>query len=643
MQIGQGRSDALRALGRPHQRPRGPHLRQRHGAGRRVRHPDRPGAARAVQRDPGQAPPAGRGEGAAGAGEDHHPADLLHPALPLHRGHGARRRSASWTASADDHARRSPPSTTASRSARGCSAIADPRHPDLWSRDDSGSLLALAAVGAIWRWPPASPSGSTGRACSSLLVEAAAGRRPSPRSASAARSLVLGALAVPPFTAGLRRGVRGMAARAVGRAGRAARWSALRLYGGLDRRRRASDTFTWVADGRRPRPDRQLPALRSCSGRRRPADAVPRRPGAAPRADRPLRQPRLRPGPDDARQPDRRDRSATSCRCSPLAVHVPRDDELSPAGHRARRRPRSTTTPARGAGHRRAAPPRSRASAARRSRSRSRPTTGVVAVVAGLLPPRLRPAPAARLEARLEAVWHARSQPTAVQLDTALLFTALPRRRHHRRATPAGPRDARRRRPGHRLARLPRRRASPPARRRRPRRRQLRLLRDRITRVVGEVRRSVQTPAHRGRAPATASAPPSAAWPATSATAPASRSGSRVDERTTRLRTEVEAELLRIAQEAMTNAVRHSGAVLDRRRCRVARPARRDRRHATTARARPRALRLPRPRDHARARPPGRRRPRDRATASPTAPSSRSGSVRPRAPPRPRSDAPATG
>ena len=36
-----------------------------------LRHPDRPGAARAVARDAGQAPPAGRGEGAAGAGEDH--------------------------------------------------------------------------------------------------------------------------------------------------------------------------------------------------------------------------------------------------------------------------------------------------------------------------------------------------------------------------------------------------------------------------------------------------------------------------------------------------------------------------------------------------------------------------------------------
>ena len=57
---------AARARG-PRQRPRGPLVRQRDGAGRLLRHPDRPGAARAVGGDPGQAPPAGRGEGAAGA------------------------------------------------------------------------------------------------------------------------------------------------------------------------------------------------------------------------------------------------------------------------------------------------------------------------------------------------------------------------------------------------------------------------------------------------------------------------------------------------------------------------------------------------------------------------------------------------
>jgi signal transduction histidine kinase len=46
-----------------------------------------------------------------------------------------------------------------------------------------------------------------------------------------------------------------------------------------------------------------------------------------------------------------------------------------------------------------------------------------------------------------------------------------------------------------------------------------------------------------------------------------------LDEGTTRLRPEIESELLRIAQEAMTNAVRHSGASSITVQCSVAPPA----------------------------------------------------------------------
>jgi signal transduction histidine kinase len=46
-----------------------------------------------------------------------------------------------------------------------------------------------------------------------------------------------------------------------------------------------------------------------------------------------------------------------------------------------------------------------------------------------------------------------------------------------------------------------------------------------------------------------------------------------LDEGTTRLRPEIESELLRIAQEAMTNAVRHSGASSISVQCSVAPPA----------------------------------------------------------------------
>ncbi len=66
--------------------PRRPALvRQRHGAGRRLRHPRGSGAPGAVLGDPGQASPVGRGAGPEGAREDPGAADLLHPAVPVHR------------------------------------------------------------------------------------------------------------------------------------------------------------------------------------------------------------------------------------------------------------------------------------------------------------------------------------------------------------------------------------------------------------------------------------------------------------------------------------------------------------------------------------------------------------------------------
>ena len=90
MQIGLGRSHALRAMGERSTCPTCA-LQLRDGAGRRVRHPRRPGAARAVQRDAGQAPPEGGGGGPEDPGEDHDPARAVHPSVPVHRGHRARR------------------------------------------------------------------------------------------------------------------------------------------------------------------------------------------------------------------------------------------------------------------------------------------------------------------------------------------------------------------------------------------------------------------------------------------------------------------------------------------------------------------------------------------------------------------------
>ncbi|CAA9276193.1 MAG: Type II/IV secretion system protein TadC, associated with Flp pilus assembly, partial [uncultured Blastococcus sp.] len=78
------RRRAARSRG-PHQRRGRQGLRLGHGAGRRPRHPDRPGAAGAVPRDPHQAAAARGGAGAEGRDQDPHPLDLLHPAVPLHR------------------------------------------------------------------------------------------------------------------------------------------------------------------------------------------------------------------------------------------------------------------------------------------------------------------------------------------------------------------------------------------------------------------------------------------------------------------------------------------------------------------------------------------------------------------------------
>ena len=91
MQIGSSRSEALRALAERTNLVELPLVRQRDGPGRRLRHPDRQRPARAVVRDAREASSARRGEGPAGAGQDDHPADLLHPSRPVHHRHGTRR------------------------------------------------------------------------------------------------------------------------------------------------------------------------------------------------------------------------------------------------------------------------------------------------------------------------------------------------------------------------------------------------------------------------------------------------------------------------------------------------------------------------------------------------------------------------
>jgi signal transduction histidine kinase len=193
---------------------------------------------------------------------------------------------------------------------------------------------------------------------------------------------------------------------------------------------------------------------------------------------------------------------------------------------------------------------------------------GVVAVVAGVLPPRLDPR---RLLAsgRLEDVATSLAS-TAVHLDTALLFsklrdaaTADERRRLAREMHDGVAQDIASL--GYLVDALS---ASPstPAQAE-----TLQRLRDGITAVVAEIRRSVQTL----RTDAEASESLGAAISGLARHLSES-SGTpirvAVSETTTRLRAEVESELLRIAQEAMTNAVRHSGAEAIDVDCRVAAP-----------------------------------------------------------------------
>ncbi len=193
---------------------------------------------------------------------------------------------------------------------------------------------------------------------------------------------------------------------------------------------------------------------------------------------------------------------------------------------------------------------------------------GVVAVVAGMLPSRLDPR---RLlsTGRLETVASSLAA-TAVHLDTALLFSKLrdaatveERRRLAREMHDGVAQDIASL--GYLVDALA---ASPstPAQAE-----TLRRLRERITAVVTEVRRSVQTLRTDAEASESLGAAISglARHLSESSGLPIKVT---VSEKTTRLRAEVESELLRIAQEAMTNAVRHSGADDIEVDCKVAAP-----------------------------------------------------------------------
>jgi signal transduction histidine kinase len=194
---------------------------------------------------------------------------------------------------------------------------------------------------------------------------------------------------------------------------------------------------------------------------------------------------------------------------------------------------------------------------------------GVVAVVSGLLADRLDPRQLLTSE-RLDQLTRSLAA-TAVHLDTALLFsklrdaaTADERRRLSREMHDGIAQDIASL--GYLVDALAAAPASPQQAER------LETLRARITAVVAEVRRSLQTLRSDAEASESLGAAISsiARHLSESADVPIRVT---VSEQTRRLRPEVESELLRITQEAMTNAVRHSGASTIEVDCRVSAPA----------------------------------------------------------------------
>jgi len=195
---------------------------------------------------------------------------------------------------------------------------------------------------------------------------------------------------------------------------------------------------------------------------------------------------------------------------------------------------------------------------------------GVAAVVSGVLAPGLDPQ-VMDLPRRLSAL-DRKLSPATVRLDTAVLFLAFrdsatveERRRLAREMHDGVAQEMASL--GYFVDTLVDQEPEGSARAR-----QLTMLRERLTMVVGEVRRSVQTlRTEIGESDSLGTAIGSLARHL------GASSGIPIhvtlDEQTTRLRPEVESELLRIAQEAMTNAVRHADATAINVQCSVTPPS----------------------------------------------------------------------
>ncbi len=429
-------------------------------------------------------------------------------------------------------------------------------------------LLALLAIGAIWaavtagellELPP-----TLLLVLDSVLVGSVAGLSSGSVGglSSTASTAVLGALAVPPFTAGLRRGTRGVA---LSLSAELAAFVVISLFGHTLDMDQGSAAFTWAITGL------GLGLIASFVRTNFLDASDPQR--AYRDAQALIREliglsGRLSSGLDPVALGGQIESAVRDeLPVAALTVHIPRGDVLTPlVGDTGVADPDLAiseelaqyclaTGNVRVVGHSFAFPLNSGG--------------GVAAVVSGVLSPGLDPQ-AMDLPRRLSAL-DRKLSPATVRLDTAVLFLAF--------------RDSATVEERRRLARemhdgVAQEMASlgyfvdsmvqqePEGS---DRGRQLRLLRERLTMVVGEVRRSVQTlRTSIGENDSLGTAIGSLARHLSAS------SGTPIhvtlDESTTRLRPEVESELLRIAQEAMTNAVRHAGARSINVQCRVAPP-----------------------------------------------------------------------
>ena len=431
--------------------------------------------------------------------------------------------------------------------------------PVLWAREDTG-LLALLTIGIVWSAAVAADrlglNSVVASTVEAALVGAVCGLT------LEASPAVLGALAVPPFVASLRRGPLGMLL-ALSAEMASLVTIALLTHGALDPSQGAG-TITWVMTGV------GVGLIGSFVHSAMPPPVDPLQPYRDAQA---LIRDLIGISGDLTSGLDPVSLGTTIAAAvhdelpvTALVVQVPRDDGLTPLVVETDLAESDTNVlhDLALATLRTSRPAVSGTAFALPLVSESR----IVAVVGGTVSSRLE-SKVINLEARLDEV-ATRLEATAVHLETAMLFasfrdaaTAEERRRLAREMHDGIAQDIASL--GYLVDGLAVGPVSP------EQEVKLRMLRERITTVVGEVRRSVRTlRIDAGGSESLGTAIGGLARHLSES------SGIPIqvtaDERTSRLRPDVESELLRIAQESMNNAVRHADPTMIEVRCAVDAP-----------------------------------------------------------------------